>query len=93
MIQDDLRDYRFYSSDMIHINDQGTEYVWEHFKQACIAKKCETVMKKVDTVQKGLHHRPFDEKSQAHQDFLKKLELNVLELKERYQIDFYSETY
>jgi len=34
IVIDDLRDYRFYSEDMVHPNYHATEYVWEKFLQA-----------------------------------------------------------
>ena len=31
ILLDDLRDYRFYNSDMIHPSDVAEEYIWEKF--------------------------------------------------------------
>lgn len=34
ILNDDLRDYRFYASDLKHPSDQAVEYVYEHFARA-----------------------------------------------------------
>lgn len=36
MLMDDLRDYRFYASDMVHPSDVAIDYVWERFCEAFI---------------------------------------------------------
>ena len=31
IMMDDLRDYRFYKSDMLHPTEQAIDYIWNHF--------------------------------------------------------------
>lgn len=33
ILNDDLRDYRFYAPDMLHPTEQASDYVWERFQQ------------------------------------------------------------
>jgi len=33
IVNDDLRDYRFYASDLKHVSDSAVEYIYEHFKE------------------------------------------------------------
>lgn len=70
---DDLRDYRFYSTDMIHPNETAINYIWEQFKYVWIDEKTFATLKEVDTIQKGLAHRPFNYSSTQHQQFLETL--------------------
>ena len=44
LVIDDLRDYRFFSEDMLHPNYQATDYVWEKLCEAMIAPKTLEVM-------------------------------------------------
>ncbi len=85
---DDLRDYRFYASDMLHPNDTAITYIWEQFQMVWVAEKALLTMKEVETIQRGLAHRPFNPASEQHKKFL----LNLKEKKERlfnnYQINF-----
>jgi len=66
---DELRDYRFYGKDMVHPNELAVAYIWERFKWVWIAEEAYPVMDKVEAVQKGLLHRPFNPDSEAHQKF------------------------
>ena len=61
---DDLRDYRFYASDMLHPNQQAIDYIWEKLKFAAIDSECSDIMQRVDKVRAGLDHRPFNENSE-----------------------------
>lgn len=84
IMMDELRDYRFYGKDLIHPNELAVDYIWESFVQNCIDPKILPTMKKVDEVQKGLAHRPFNPYSEAHQQFLDKLALKLDDLLEQY---------
>ncbi|UCD60051.1 MAG: GSCFA domain-containing protein [Flavobacteriaceae bacterium] len=81
---DELRDYRFYTEDMVHPNKLAIDYIWERFKNAWVAEKAESVMKAVEEIQKGLSHRPLNEDSEQHQLFLKSLNEKVLVLKKEF---------
>ncbi|MBC3757895.1 GSCFA domain-containing protein [Hyunsoonleella sp. SJ7] len=74
MMMDELRDYRFYSEDMIHPNPTAINYIWERFKSVWISEDSFQTMEAVDTIQRGLQHKPFNPNSQAHQKFLQNLE-------------------
>ncbi|WP_324025440.1 GSCFA domain-containing protein [Maribacter sp. BPC-D8] len=76
LMMDELRDYRFYAKDMIHPNEVAIDYIWERFVEVWIAPSAYLTMEKVQKIQRGLLHRPFNEKSEQHQKFL--LKLNVL---------------
>lgn len=84
LMMDELRDYRFYKVDMVHPNELAIEYIWGKFAKVWISPKSHPIMEKVATIQKGLQHRPFDEHSVQHQQFLKSLEEKITYLQEQY---------
>lgn len=84
IIMDELRDYRFYNADMIHPNEIAIDYIWEKFRNAWISHEVGETMNKVEEIQRGLSHRPFDAESPAHQKFLKTLGQKIAYIKERY---------
>ena len=88
IVQDDLRDYRFYAEDLVHPNQMAIDYLWEKFQNTWIDSTCEPLMKKVAFIQKGRSHRPFNPKAAAHQAFLKKIEKAKEELKGKFNIEF-----
>lgn len=74
IMMDELRDYRFYNEDMIHPNKTAINYIWKKFKEVWITEKSNQTMQEVETIQRGLNHKPFNPNSEAHQSFLKKLQ-------------------
>ncbi len=84
LMMDELRDYRFYEADMVHPNQLAVDYIWEKFVEVWISPTAHPIMEKVETVQKGLKHRPFNPDSEQHQTFMKSLEKKITYLQEEY---------
>jgi hypothetical protein len=74
IMMDELRDYRFYAEDMIHPNKTAINYIWERFTETWFLDETLSTMKEIDAIQKGILHRPFQENTAQHQQFLKNLE-------------------
>lgn len=72
LVQDDLRDYRFYKLDMLHPNETAVEYVWQHFKTAFFVEETNVLLQQIEQIKNAAGHRPFHVKSEAHQAFLRK---------------------
>lgn len=77
IMMDELRDYRFYQSDMIHPNNVAVNYIWEKFYNAWIQLESHNIMSKVDEIQKGLAHRAFNPESHQHKKFLENLQKKI----------------
>ncbi|HUH47638.1 MAG TPA: GSCFA domain-containing protein, partial [Arenibacter sp.] len=50
IMMDELRDYRFYDTDMIHPNPLAIDYIWEKFKYVWISETTYPIMEKVAEV-------------------------------------------
>ncbi len=84
ILMDELRDYRFYEADMIHPNQVAIDYIWDKFSEVWISPTANAVMEKVDAVQKGLQHRPFNAGSEQHQAFKVSLGKKIMYLQQAY---------
>jgi len=84
IMMDELRDYRFYKEDMIHPSSLAIDYIWERFKQTWIDKNALPTMDKVNEIQNGIAHRPFNPDSEQHHQFLQKLEQKKLQIQQQY---------
>ena len=84
IMMDELRDYRFYESDLVHPNAMAIDYIWERFKTSWIDPDLTPVMEEVDRIRKGLAHRPLHPDSDAHRSFRQKLEGQIKDLVGRY---------
>ncbi len=84
IMMDELRDYRFYAGDMIHPSQQAIDYIWERFADACILTESKSLMAEIDSIQKGLSHRPFNPDGEQHQKFLHALQQKISTLRKKY---------
>ncbi len=92
IMMDDLRDYRFYTDDMIHISTVAVNYIWGKFKNAFFDQKTCEIIGKVEKIKKALDHRPFDRKAKAHQLFLKNIRHDIEEMEKEFSfLDFRKE--
>lgn len=85
IMMDELRDYRFYAEDMIHPNTTAINYIWEKFQNIWISESILKTMEEVDSIQKGMAHRPFNPRSEAHIKFLNQLEVRKDALEEKFK--------
>jgi hypothetical protein len=75
IVMDELREYRFYNEDMIHPNTTAINYIWEKFVSTWFSEESQNTMQQVETIQRGISHRPFNKNSEQHQQFLKNLDI------------------
>jgi hypothetical protein len=84
LVMDELRDYRFYASDLLHVSDQATRYIWEKFDQALLNEKARKTISDLDPFLKMLEHRPMNTGGTAHENMLKTRKKKHQELKKKY---------
>lgn len=85
IMMDELRDYRFYAEDMLHPNTTAITYIWEKFRMVWISDQASEIMQEIDSIQKGLLHRPFNIHSEAHRSFLQDLHRRMKILKAKFE--------
>lgn len=70
IVLDELRDYRFYQSDMLHPSAQAVEFIWEKFVEAYFSQRAKQYLEDWRPVKEALGHKPFHPDSEAYQQFL-----------------------
>ncbi len=78
IMMDELRDYRFYAEDMLHLSPVAVDYIFERFSQVAIANESLMVSKEVAKIVKAMSHRPFNPNSNEYKIFLRS-NLNEIE--------------
>lgn len=58
ILNDDLRDYRFYASDMVHPSPQAVEYLWEKFQERYLTPASRALLAEGEKITRRLNHRP-----------------------------------
>lgn len=71
IVMDELRDYRFYTEDMIHISKTGIDYIWDRFEFALISGDSQKLAIEIGKLRKATEHRPFNPNTPEHIKFLK----------------------
>jgi hypothetical protein len=72
LLMDDLRDYRFYESDLLHPNSQAISYIWQQFCATYFSAETQRIIQQMLAVRKAMQHRPFQQKSIEYQAFCAK---------------------
>ena len=84
IVNDELRDYRFYKADMLHPNEQAVEYIWEQLVATCFSAEAQQFLEEWQPIKEALAHRPFNPEAAAYQDFIKKTMEKAKMLKLKY---------
>ncbi len=79
LVQDDLRDYRFFEKDMAHPNELAIEYIWKAFQTTFFSDSTSDIFKQVKKIVQASQHRPFHPQTNTHQLFVNK-QLEKIEL-------------
>jgi GSCFA family len=84
IMMDELRDYRFYASDMCHPSEQAVEYIWERFGEAFFSASTVALKERVDQLCKDITHRPLHPQTKAYQLFLQSTDNRKVSLVKEY---------
>lgn len=87
IMMDDLRDYRFYKSDMLHPTEEAEDYIWENFKTTYLDTQTKGIVDEWASLRTALQHRPFHPQSESHQRFLKETLKKLTNLRSRINVD------
>ena len=71
IMMDELRDYRFYKTDLIHPNELAIDYIWNRFTNTFFDKTTLEFYKELNNLFKSIEHKPFNPNSDKHQKFLR----------------------
>ncbi len=82
IVMDELRDYRFYAPDMLHISEVAINYIWEKFENCLINAESYRDSKKVDKIVKAANHKPLHGNTDEYYVFLGKMHEKALQLEQ-----------
>ncbi|MCJ8328955.1 MAG: GSCFA domain-containing protein [Lentisphaeria bacterium] len=89
IVLDELRDYRFYREDMIHLNSTAIDYIWQRFSDYCIDSKSQQIITDLQRLKKQYQHKVLSPESTQYQIHLDSRQAKYDELSEKYnEIDF-----
>ena len=86
ILLDELRDYRFYDSDMIHPSEQAADYIYRRFQEVFFSKKAMSYVEEWRPIREALNHRPFQPESADYKAFSEKTAERLRSFEEKWQI-------
>lgn len=85
IVNDELRDYRFYADDMLHPSSLAVEYIWQCMVETFFSDEAKTFLREWAPLKKGFSHRPLNPDGDEYKAFLAKLHAEAERLKQRYK--------
>ncbi len=95
IVNDELRDYRFYADDMLHISNVAVEYIWDKFKQSFFSGDTQLLILQIQKLYKASNHRLLNSNSEEYRTFIdnniskiesieKQYKISLIELKNKF---------
>lgn len=84
IVNDELRDYRFYAEDMIHPSGQAVEYIWERLVDTYFSDDAKHYLEEWRPMKEALGHRPFNAESEEYRLFMQKTREKIAALSKKY---------
>lgn len=84
ILMDELRDYRFYASDMLHPSEQAVDYVWERLVEWCFNDEAKAFMDEWRPLHQALHHRPLYPESDEYKQFMLQTQERLKEFQKKW---------
>jgi hypothetical protein len=84
IVNDELRDYRFYAEDMLHPSAQAVEYIWQRLSETYLSDDAKAFIQEWVPLKAALNHKPFNPESEEYKAFMHKTMLKVDELQKKY---------
>lgn len=84
IVMDELRDYRFYATDMLHPSEQAVDYIWERLVAWCFSDEAIDFMDEWRPIRQALTHRPFNPESEEYLRFMQQTHERLAAFKKKY---------
>lgn len=84
IMMDELRDYRFYATDMLHPSEQAIDYIWKRFSEIYFSSETLVLKKELEQLRSDINHRPLHPDTPEYQQFLASAEKKKNGLIEKY---------
>lgn len=84
LINDELRDYRFYREDMLHPTDQAVEYIWQRFAEMFFSSTTKQFLEEWRPVKEAFAYRPFNPESTEYCNFIARMQEKAEVLARKY---------
>ncbi len=81
---DELRDYRFYKSDLIHPTEEAIDYIWSKIQETYFEVETIKIVKEINSLKKQISHHYLHPESKESQENKLKLESKIIDFEKSY---------
>jgi hypothetical protein len=85
IVNDELRDYRFYRPDMLHPTEQTVDYIRERFAETFFADDTRRFLTEWLPIKAALGHRPFNPESPEYKAFMQQTQEKLHALAQKWE--------
>lgn len=84
IVNDELRDYRFYTDDMLHPSTQAVDYIFERFSEYAFSDETFAFAQEWKKIVKAINHRPNYPDTKEYRAFVEKTQERLVFLSKKY---------
>lgn len=84
ILLDQLRDYRFYTDDMLHPSSLAQNFIWNKFSETYFSDKTQMIIAEWHKISQALSHKVYDSNSKEYAEFLNRTINNLQTFEEKY---------
>ena len=84
IFMDELRDYRFYASDMLHPSESGIEYTWNRFCSIYLSDETMSILSQVNSILNKIDHKPLHKNTKGYSKFISTLNMDITNFQKKY---------
>lgn len=88
ILNDELRDYRFYADDLVHPSRQAVEFIGEKFFDAALSKRTSDLLPKIEKIKAAVSHRP---RNKSSEEYLRFCEQQLSQIEALAEVNFEQE--
>ena len=86
ILNDELRDYRFYATDMIHPSEQAVDYIYHRFQETFFSEEAWQYIDEWRPIREALAHRPFHPDSSDALAFKERTQKHLKAFEEKWKL-------
>ena len=84
IVNDELRDYRFYNADMLHPSEQAIEYIWQQLTTTLFSGAACKFVSEWQPIRQALSHKPFQPDSEEYLRFRQQTQERLAAFQQKY---------
>jgi hypothetical protein len=83
LIMDDLRDYRYYADDMLHLSPTAIDYIWQAFSDSYFTKETYALWKEAESITRAMNHKFLTDSPAGKREFAKNILTKISEIEKK----------